>query len=255
MRRRQALKVFAGMALCPLCASIGVAEESHHWSYEGATGPDKWGDLDAANAVCATGDQQSPIDITGVISARQPSLKLDWKKRPDTIVNNGHTIQVNFAQGNTLHIGSRSFGLTQFHFHHPSEHLVNGRRFAMEAHFVHSAAAGGLAVVGVFIIPGKANAVFNKIVSTMPQQAASPVAADPAIDPSRLLPAERGYHHYEGSLTTPPCSQTVDWLVLTHSVEAAEADIERFAKLYPMNARPIQNRERRFILTSRPGPR
>jgi carbonic anhydrase len=120
----------------------------------------------------------------------------------------------------------------------------------MEAHFVHAAEAGGLAVVGVFIVPGKKNAVFNKIVSTMPQEAGAPVSADPNIDPNRLLPAERGYHHYEGSLTTPPCSQSVDWIMLAHHVEVAEADIARFAQLYPMNARPVQKIDRRFILRS-----
>ena len=120
----------------------------------------------------------------------------------------------------------------------------------MEAHFVHAAESGGLAVLGVFIVPGKANAVFNKIVSIMPEEEGPPVAADPAIDPNKLLPKQRTFYHYEGSLTTPPCSQTFDWLVLTHSIEAAEADIVRFAKLYPMNARPIQKLDRRFILTS-----
>ncbi|MBR0799662.1 carbonic anhydrase [Bradyrhizobium jicamae] len=252
MHRRQILKAFAGAALCPLCVSAGLASENHHWSYEGATGPDKWGDLDASNAVCSTGNQQSPIDITGTVTTRQPSLRLNWSKRPDTIVNNGHTIQLNFAQGDTLEVGDRSFGLTQFHFHHPSEHVVDGKRYAMEVHFVHAAGEAGLAVVGVFIAPGKTNAVFNKIVSTMPEEEGAPVPADPGIDPGRLLPAQRRYYHYEGSLTTPPCSQTVDWLVLAHPVEAAEADIKRFAKLYPMNARPVQNRDRRFILTSNP---
>jgi carbonic anhydrase len=251
MHRRRALMIFAGFGLCPLCASIGfAAEESHHWSYEGATGPEKWGGLDAADAPCSAGDQQSPIDITGAISARQPPLKLSWSKRPDTIINNGHTIQLNFAGGNTLRVGDRSYGLTQFHFHHPSEHRVDGKEFAMEAHFVHAAENGGLAVLGVFIVPGKTNAVFSKIVSTMPEEEGPPVAAAPAIDPHRLLPEQRTFYHYEGSLTTPPCSQTVDWLVLTHPIEAAEAHIARFAKLYPMNARPVQKLDRRFILTS-----
>lgn len=250
MHRRDALKLFAGLALCPLCAPTGFAADSH-WSYEGAAGPGKWGSLDAANAVCSTGQQQSPIDISSPISARQPPLDLRWTRRPDTIVNNGHTIQLDFAGGSTLHVGQRSYELRQFHFHHPSEHQVDGKGFAMEAHFVHAAGAGGgLAVVGVFIAPGKANRVFNKIVSTMPAEQGPPVPADRAIDPNGLLPAERAYYRYEGSLTTPPCSETVEWLVLAHRIEVAKADIERFARLYPMNARPVQDRERRFILTS-----
>jgi carbonic anhydrase len=200
--------------------------------------------------VCSTGSQQSPIDIAGPISARQPPIRIDWRKRPDTIVNNGHTIQLNFADGDTLDLGERSYKLTQFHFHHPSEHLIGGKRFAMEAHFVHAAEAGGLAVVGVLMIPGKTNAAFKKVVSTMPEQEGAPVPSDPAIDPRGLLPAQRSYYHYEGSLTTPPCSESVDWFVLAKPVEVAAADIDRFARLYPMNARPVQNRERRFILSS-----
>ena len=248
MHRRQALKGLAGLALCPLCAASGLASEGH-WGYEGATGPDKWGGLDPADAPCSTGGQQSPIDITGPISARQPPLKIGWSNRPDTIVNNGHTIQLDFAGGDTLRTGDRMYTLKQFHFHHPSEHLVEGKRFAMEAHFVH-AAADALAVIAVLMVAGKPNGDFKKIISTMPSEEGPAVPADPAIDPGRLLPAQRTYFHYEGSLTTPPCSETVDWIVLAQRIEVDEADIARFAKLYPMNARPLQHRDRRFILSS-----
>ena len=195
MQRRQALKLFAGLALCPLCASIGFASEGHHWSYEGATGPEKWGGLDAANAVCSAGGQQSPIDITAPISARQPPLKIGWSKRPDTIVNNGHTIQLDFAEGNTLHMGDRRYALKQFHFHHPSEHLIEGKRFAMEVHFVH-AGTDGLAVIGVLMVAGKPNAMFKKIVSTH--------ATGRRARPSRLiLPSiPEGYCRHSVHITT-----------------------------------------------------
>lgn len=253
MLRRQALKFFAGLALCPLCAANSFGEELHHWTYGGEAGPDNWGSLDLANAMCSTGSQESPVDIVGPISAHLPPLEIRWHKRPETIVNNGHTIQLNFAKGDTLNVADRSYALTQFHFHHPSEHLVGGKAFAMEAHFVHAAEGGGLAVIGVLIAPGKPNAVFNKIVATMPAAEGPPVEADHAIDPTRLLPAGRAYYRYEGSLTTPPCSESVDWFVLSEKLEVAETDIARFAKLYPMNARPVQKRERRFILSSRRG--
>jgi carbonic anhydrase len=109
-----------------------------------------------------------------------------------------------------------------------------------------------LVVIGVLMVAGKPNAIFKKIVSTIPREEGSPVPADPAIHPGGLLPTQRAYYHYEGSLTTPPCSETVDWIVLAHPIEVDEGDIARFAKLYPMNARPVQKRDRRFILSSRP---
>lgn len=248
MYRRQAFRIIAGLALCPLCAAQSVASEEH-WSYEGTTSPDKWSGLDPANAVCSTGSQQSPIDIVGSVRARQPPLEISWAKRPNTIVNNGHTIQLDFGEGNTLKMSDRTYVLKQFHFHHPSEHLVEGKQFAMEAHFVHEG-TDGLAVVGVLLAAGGPNAVFEKIVATMPSAAGAASPADPTIDPRRLLPSQKMYYRYEGSLTTPPCSETVNWVILARPIEVNEADIIRFAKLYPMNARPAQLRDRRFILSS-----
>jgi carbonic anhydrase len=249
MERRNALKALAGLALCPLCTPRSFAADAH-WTYQGAEGVDKWGDLDAASRVCAIGAQQSPVDIGDTFKAKLDPLKMSWAKRADTIVNNGHTIQVNIAEGSTLAVGTRNYKLLQFHFHRPSEHLIGGKNFPMEAHFVHADAAGGLAVVGVLITTGKPNAVFNRVVSTMPATEGPPIKADPAIDPNGLLPSKTDYYRYSGSLTTPPCSETVDWLLLTDPVQVADADIASFAKLYPMNARPAQKANRRFVMQS-----
>jgi carbonic anhydrase len=249
MHRRQALKWFAGLALCPLCAPRALAADAH-WSYEGAGGPDKWAEIDPASRVCSTGSQQSPLDLGDAVKAQLPPLKIFWDKRAETIVNNGHTIQVDIGDSSILSLGTTNYRLLQFHFHRPSEHLIGGKSFAMEAHFVHANVANTLAVIGVLMTGGKANAVFNKLVSTMPDKEGPPVNADPAIDPNALLPAKRDYIRYSGSLTTPPCSETVDWLVLTDPIQVADADIARFAKLYPMNARPVQKLNRRFVLRS-----
>jgi carbonic anhydrase len=249
MHRRQALKLFAGLAFCPLCAARSLAAEAH-WSYEGVGGPDKWAEIDPDNGVCSAGSQQSPVDLGDAIKAQLPPLKIFWDKRAETIVNNGHTIQVNIGDSSILSLGNTNYRLLQFHFHRPSEHLVGGKSFPMEAHFVHANVANSLAVIGVLMTGGKANAVFNKVVSTMPDKEGPPVKADPAIDPAGLLPVKRDYIRYSGSLTTPPCSETVDWLVLTDPIQVADADIARFAKLYPMNARPVQKVNRRFILRS-----
>jgi carbonic anhydrase len=250
MNRRHALKAFAGLALCSLCASAGFAAEEHHWSYEGVTGPDHWGDMDAASKVCSAGSQQSPIDIGSTIKAQLPPLKMAWRKTANTIVNNGHTIQLNFGQGSTLAVGNDSYTLLQFHFHRPSEHMICGKNFPMEAHFVHRNTAGGLAVVGVLMTEGKANAAFGKIVATMPAHEGSEAKADAAIDPNALLPKQLAYYRYSGSLTTPPCSEVVNWLLLREPIQVAKADIDGFTKLYPMNARPVQKDFRRFVLSS-----
>ena len=250
LNRRRALKVMAVLAARPLCGSGAFAAEGHQWSYEGAGGPDHWGDLDAASKVCATGSQQSPIDVERPIEADLPDLKIQWAKSADTIVNNGHTIQLNVAPGSTLMLGDDEYKLVQFHFHRPSEHLVDGKRFPMEVHFVHQHSSGRLAVVGVLMSAGKENPAFNKVVATMPDKERPAVKADPAIDPNGFLPDDLDYYRYNGSLTTPPCAETVAWLLLTDPIEVSEADVARFAKLYAMNARPVQKDNRRFVLKS-----
>jgi carbonic anhydrase len=168
MNRRNLLKALAGLAACPICTTTGFAAEGAHWSYEGAGGPAKWGDLDAANKACSLGAQQSPINIVALIKSQLPALKLSWSKTADTIANNGHTIQLNFAEGSALKLGDTTYKLLQVHFHGPSEHLIGGKSFPMKAHFVHRADSGALAVVGVMFSEGKPNATFGKIVATMP---------------------------------------------------------------------------------------
>jgi carbonic anhydrase len=250
MNRRHALRALAGLTLCPFC-TLAAHSEGAHWSYEGTTAPNAWGDLDAANRVCSAGSQQSPIDVVGAVKAQLPSLQIAWGKRADSIVNNGHTIQVNFTEGSTLKVGGELYTLLQFHFHRPSEHLINGKNFPMEAHFVHRNTTGTLAVIGVLMATGKVNPAFNKVVSIMPAVEGPAVKADAAIDPNALLPAKRSYYYYEGSLTTPPCSEVVNWLLLTDPIQVADADVTSFAKLYAMNARPVQKVNRRFVLQSR----
>lgn len=247
MDRRHVLKMLAGLALCPACAPKGFAAD---WGYEGAHSPEHWGDIDAASKVCTIGSQQSPIDIGVSVRANLPPLSVAWRKQADTIINNGHAIQVNMAEGSTLTVGQGTYKLLQFHFHRPSEHLIEGKSFPMEVHFVHQAPSGAIGVVGVMMKTGRANKVFNKIVTTMPGAAGPAVKADAAIDPNALLPARHAYYAYEGSLTTPPCSEVVNWMVLSDSIDVAEADVAAFAKLYPMNARPVQKVNRRFVLRS-----
>jgi carbonic anhydrase len=138
----------------------------------------------------------------------------------------------------------------QYHFHHPSEHLIGGKTFPMEVHFVHRGAGGGLAVVGVLMAAGRPNAAFTAIAKAMPAHEGEPVKLAAPVDPNGMLPARHAYYEYAGSLTTPPCSETVRWLLLRESIPVAQADIDAFAKLFPMNARPVQKDNRRYVLSS-----
>jgi carbonic anhydrase len=229
-----------------------AAEKGGHgpkWSYEGDSGPEHWGKLSEDWHVCTFGTQESPIDLQGAIPARMGELEVRYAEMPMTILNNGHTVQVNAAPGATLGLHGQDYELLQVHFHHPSEHLLGSRRFPMEAHFVHRGPDGGLAVVGVFIEEGAGNESLERILAATPQEPSEPVVVKGAsFQPEGLLPAERGYLRYNGSLTTPPCTENVAWIVLQTPVQASGEQIARFAKLYPMNARPIQQMNRRFLL-------
>lgn len=249
MNRRGLLKSMAGLLLCPICRPQQLRADDGQWSYEGARGPKQWGEIDAASKTCSIGTQQSPINIAETVGANLPALDFQWRNAPKTIENNGHTIQVNFDPGNTLRIGGRNYTLLQLHFHHPSEHLIGGKKSPMEAHFVHRNEQGNLAVIGVMMTGGGKNAAFSKIAATMPP-AKGTVPADRTIDVRRLLPARRGYYRYSGSLTTPPCSEIVDWHLLASPVAIADSDLAAFARLYPMNARPVLDTNRRFVLRS-----
>ena len=166
------------------------------------------------------------------------------------IVNNGHTIQVNAAPGSSCVIGGTSYELQQFHFHHPSEHLLSGKPFDLECHLVHRSAAGDFAVIGVFIKAGENNAALEPIWRAMPRQAGPEQDAGRMIDASTLLPSDRSLFRYMGSLTTPPCTQGIVWTLLRQPIEASPEQIRQFAALYAANARPAQGRNRRFLLQS-----
>ena len=265
--RRTVLKALAGSvaAACPICAAVAseskpqhgaqtaanpAAAHKPHWSYEGEGAPDKWGKLQADFRVCDLGMEQSPIDLKDSVRAQVGQLSPSFQDIPLAVLNNGHTIQVNSAPGNYTIINGKRFDLLQFHFHHPSEHLLSGKRFDLELHFVHRAADGQLAVLGVFIQPGSHNATLAPIWTSMPRESGPVQEVGTAIRPSDLLPASRSYFRYQGSLTTPPCSEGVLWTVFNAPIEASRDQIQQFAQLFANNARPAQGKHRRFLLDS-----
>jgi carbonic anhydrase len=219
-----------------------------HWSYEGADGPAAWGRLSAEFAACQTGSQQSPIDLEGAVPAVARTADVTWGTLSGAkIVHNGHTLQVNAEGAGHLMLEGVRYELLQFHFHHQSEHTLNGKAWPLEVHFVHKAADGRLAVVGVMFEAGAEHPGLTPLWWAAPATAGE-AAVGPEIDLASFLPTEGTAFRYEGSLTTPPCSEVVRWTVMQTPIEASPAQLAVFARLFPNNARPVQPLARRYVL-------
>jgi len=217
-------------------------EHAAHWSYSGPNGPDHWGAEDPAYATCGSGTRQSPIDIeTATTNAALAPIEFAYKAFPLTVTDTHHTFQVNVPSGSGgITVGGDHYELVQFHFHRPSEERVHGKHYAMVAHLVHKNDKGELAVVAVLIHGGEANTFLKPIFDNFPAEGTESKVAGTNADLMQLLPASRGYWTFEGSLTTPPCSEHVRWFVLKHAVEASADQVGQFAARYPHNARPTQ---------------
>ncbi|MGQ3052212.1 MAG: carbonic anhydrase [Roseateles sp.] len=248
------MKLRLAVACAALLAVVGphtAFAASPHWEYRGAHGPAHWAALDSGFETCAKGAQQSPIDIRDALVTPLPALQFSYGSVPPAIVNNGHTVQVNLPAGNALTLDGHRYELLQFHFHTPSEERIQGKSAAMVAHFVHRDAEGQLAVVAALIQPGQANPGFESVLAHMPAHAGETLTVDGlALDLAALLPADRGYYDFDGSLTTPPCSEHVHWLVLKQPVTVSPAAIRRFRALYAANARPVQPLNGRVVRVS-----
>ncbi|MBA4048461.1 MAG: carbonic anhydrase [Sphingomonas sp.] len=231
----------------PTVAGEGTRAE---WGYVGPTGPDHWSELSKSYAICNSGNQESPVDLKDAIEAGLGTIAFDWKPQPLKATNNGHTVEFEAASGSSIGVGRRRYALSQFHIHHPSEHLLAGRRFPLEIHFVHTLPDGTIGVVGVFVTQGAANPVVQSLLDTIPMTSGD-TRAGGTIDINRLLPRARDFYRYEGSLTTPPCAEKVDWIVLGQPIAASAGQIARFQAIFPFNARPLQPLYRRFLLHGR----
>ncbi len=238
-------------AASPAAAAPAAGGDAPHWGYgQGAGGPSQWGRLHPDFAACASGLRQSPIDIRGGIALDLEAPQFDYRPGPFRVVDTGRTVQVEVAPGNALVLGGKRYALQQFHFHRPSEERIDGKRHDLGVHLVHQADDGALAVVAVLIGPGTPLPVLQSVWNHLPLEPGEPGMAGAALDPAELLPADRGYYTYTGSLTTPPCSEGVLWLVLRQPVGADARQLGIFARLYPMNARPVQALAGRLIKQS-----
>lgn len=215
-------------------------ENKPEWSYGGASNPSRWSEVSAEFEACESGRDQSPIDIGIVEEEKSTEIEFDYQPSSGEVIDNGHTIEVEIEPGNTVSLNEKTYELVQFHFHTPSEHTVENKSSAMELHFVHQNEAGKLAVVGVLIDSGEENEIISGIWNAIPNGNKSTGSSKVDIDLAKLLPNNKTFVSYPGSLTTPPCSEKVSWNLMLEPIELSAEQIETFENIYPYNARPIQ---------------
>ena len=240
--------VAAGVAAGAAVKSAGGA--GPHWTYSGHAGPQAWGDLRPDFALCKSGQRQSPIDLREGMAVDLEPIGFSYQSSSFGVIDNGHTVQVNLAPGNFMELGGRRFELRHVQFHRPSEERIDGRQFAMSAHLLHKDAEGRLAMVTVLLDPGPAQPLVQVVWNNLPLEKHQEAKARVSIDPSQLLPADRRYYTYMGSLTTPPCTEGVQRVVMRHPVTMSPEQMDIFARMYPTNSRPLQAAHGRRILQS-----
>jgi len=227
------------------------ADHPPHWSYEGSTGPQSWAKLAPEYAACGRGERQSPIDIRDGLRVDLEPIAFEYRPSSFKVIDNGHTIQVNVNGWNSIRLMGRQFRLVQFHFHRPSEEMIDGKQFEMVVHLVHQDSQGKLAVVAVLIEKGARQPVLQTVLNNLPLEKGQEIAVNGgSIDLAQMLPGDRRYFTYMGSLTTPPCTEDVLWIVMKQPAQATNEQLNLFARLYPMNARPIQDSKGRTIKES-----
>jgi len=237
--KRQLFSIIAA-TLC--FGGVAYASGGAHWSYSGEAGPGHWGELSHDYAACKEGRSQSPIDLTGMVDIDLPAIDFSYGGTALEVLNNGHAIQANYAAGSSITVDGKTYELLQFHFHSPSENTINGHSFPLEAHLVHKNAEGQLAVIAVMFETGAANPAVGKVWEKMPAVAGEtqslPAGSVSALE---ILPEERSYYAFDGSLTTPPCTEGVKWMVLKQPMSITDEQLKAFqATMHGPNNRPVQ---------------
>ena len=229
---------------------FAAAAAASDWGYTGAEGPEHWGELAPEFATCETGRLQSPFDIRADITADLSPIVFNYGRVALYVENTGHTLQVNTASENRIEVDRVSYELLQFHFHTPSEHLIAGERFPMALHLVHRSAEGAYAVVGVMLDYGDENPAIAALwTAASPEPGES--RADGLADLNDLLPVDRRYYRFMGSLTTPPCTEGINWHMMAEPVTVSRAQVAAFQAIFPMNARPLQPENNRLVVSAR----
>ena len=232
-----------------IAEATGAEAETAEWGYEGAGAPEKWGGLNADYAACGTGTNQSPINLAGATRTDLPDPQFNYRPTPASIENLGHTLQVDYAPGSFMTVGDARYELAQFHFHTPSEHRLDGKEFPAELHLVHRGPGGELAVVGVMIEPGSENTTLAPLLNQLPTKKGEKRQASAQVSAEQLLPGERQHFLYPGSLTTPPCTEGVTWMVMDAPIQMSKEQIAALRSTINTSNRPVQplgNRELRL---------
>lgn len=236
-----------------LALIVGLIYAQEDWGYDGENGPENWAELSPSFAACGEGSSQSPIDIADATGTSLIPIEFAYEEVPMAIFNNGHTIEVEYEEGSSIVYNEKEYDVLQFHFHQPSEHTIDGQSFPMELHIVHANEAGNLAVVGVMLAEGEAeNVAYSTMFNNLPVEEGEPdEETDIMINVMDLLPENTDtYFTYEGSLTTPPCTEIVRWLVLAEPVTLSAEQIAAFGEIYSNNARPVQPLNTRDLFTN-----
>ena len=225
-----------------LLAAQKTSQDIYEWGYVGDKNPNEWGNISSEFSLCKLGENQSPINIINPEIATSVNLDFNYHPSPLSVIDTGHSIQVNYQSGSTITINDEKYELLQFHFHTPSEHQINNQKSAMEMHLVHQSKSGKLAVVGVMMEEGNSNAAIEEIILSLVGKNDFAM-----INVADLLPQNKAYFSYTGSLTTPPCSENVKWQILKQTIQLSAGQIQFFQNLYKMNSRPVQTLNNREV--------
>ena len=244
MKRFWVTLLISGLVACSTVPS------DKHWTYNGVEGPKHWAELSESFSACGYGKNQSPVNIQDPMESELDTLTFNYRSDISNIVHNGHTVKINIKPGSQFSDGDQTYELKQFHFHSPSEHLIAGQSFPLEAHFVHADTQGNLAVVAVMFAEGDENLAIKNLWSTLPKKAGEqhglPGTAHAYL---KLLPHKMDFYRYNGSLTTPPCSEGVRWFVFKQAVTVSKQQIDKFYKaIGHSNNRPVQTLYGREVL-------
>jgi carbonic anhydrase len=244
-KRREEERAAAAAAILAAAPKHGTV-----WSYEGELGPANWSKINVDWARCGMGNRQSPIDLRDGIKVNLEQIAFDYHLSSFNEVNNGHTIQVTVGGGNFITVGNQTYELQQFHFHRPSEEKINGKGTEMVMHLVHKSAEGKFAIVAVLLERGQPHGLMQTVWDNLPLEKQEVVSPSIVIDPKDALPEKREYFTYMGSMSEPPCTEGVLWLVFKQPRQASPAQMALFSRLYPLNARPVQSTAGRMIKES-----